>query len=517
MNSDTARAREYHDSTKHSYWSVRTTAHYLDWNNQPSPFKVYPRIEPIPLPSDVPRTGAAALNAIVDRLARPPDEKELDISRVAGLLHYSAGITKEKRYPQGAIYFRAAACAGALYPIETYVVCGDIAGLEAGVYHFNPGDRALRCLRRGDYRWALAGAAANRESVAIAPVTFAYTAITWRSAWKYRARSYRYHFWDCGMIIANAIALANAYGIPYEVIAGFVDQEVNDLLGIDGRRELALALLPVGRGRRADTPAPGVAGKSVPEIVPEVLPLSVSEVEYPSIAEMHRASSLDSPGQVDRWRRTERVAPAEQDSRAAPLSLVEVSERGLPGEALEDVIARRASSRRFAKKPLPFRDLSIILDRAASGINADFLPALDEQLNDIYLIVNRVLDVSSGSYYFGREDRSLTLLKTGDFADEASYLVLDQELGGDAGAAFFFMVRLDDLLKRYGNRGYRVAQLESGILGGKVYIASYALGRGATGLTFYDDDVTRFFAPHAEGKSCALVTAVGVPGKRPVY
>jgi len=68
---------------------------------------------------------------------------------------------------------------------------------------------------------------------------------------------------------------------------------------------------------------------------------------------------------------------------------------------------------------------------------------------------------------------------------------------------------LDQILERFGNRGYRAVQLEAGILGGKVYLLSYALGLGATGLTFYDDDVVRFFSPHASGKSVMFLMAVG--------
>jgi hypothetical protein len=79
------------------------------------------------------------------------------------------------------------------------------------------------------------------------------------------------------------------------------------------------------------------------------------------------------------------------------------------------------------------------------------------------------------------------------------------------------MTDLKVLLNSYGNRGYRAAQMEAGTIGGKMYLASYALGRGATGLTFFDDDVTEFFSPHGAGKNCMLVVSVGIPGKRPVY
>jgi len=111
----------------------------------------------------------------------------------------------------------------------------------------------------------------------------------------------------------------------------------------------------------------------------------------------------------------------------------------------------------------------------------------------------------------------MELLKPGDFSAKAAYLTLDQALGGDACATFFFMTDLEPVLDAYGNRGYRAAQMEAGVIGGKMYVASYALRRGATGLTFFDDDVTEFFSPHAGGKSCTLVVSVGIPGKRPLY
>ncbi len=82
---------------------------------------------------------------------------------------------------------------------------------------------------------------------------------------------------------------------------------------------------------------------------------------------------------------------------------------------------------------------------------------------------------------------------------------------GDAAVNLYLLVDLEPLLARYGNRGYRVAQLEGGLIGGRAYLASYALGLGATGLTFFDDSVTDFFSPHSKGKSVMFLLAFGVP------
>ena len=89
-----------------------------------------------------------------------------------------------------------------------------------------------------------------------------------------------------------------------------------------------------------------------------------------------------------------------------------------------------------------------------------------------------------------------------------------QALPAAASADVFFLTDLERVLERFGNRGYRAAQLEAGVIGGKLYLAAYAQRLGATGLTFYDDDVTAFFSPHAEGHSVMFLVALGKSVRR---
>ncbi len=119
-----------------------------------------------------------------------------------------------------------------------------------------------------------------------------------------------------------------------------------------------------------------------------------------------------------------------------------------------------------------------------------------------------------GAYFFGREQSTLQLLKEGEFRAQAHHLGLEQELPADACVAIFFLADLKRILERYGNRGYRAVQLEAGIIGGRIYLAAYAQHLGATGLTFFDDDVTNFFSPHAKDKSAIFLLAIGKPLKR---
>ena len=186
-----------------------------------------------------------------------------------------------------------------------------------------------------------------------------------------------------------------------------------------------------------------------------------------------------------------------------------LDDSAIPPDSIEQVISRRGSTRKFARDPLTLPQLSTMLDRATRGIPADFLDPVGSRLNDLYLIVNNVLGLTPGAYVYHWEQKQLELLKPGDFRDKAGYLGLEQQLPADAAVDVFFLADLKKILQRYGNRGYRAVQLEAGILGGKLYLAAYAQRLGATGLTFYDDDVASFFSPHARGKSAIFLVALG--------
>ena len=165
-NRDIEAAWNYHNGTKHSYQSIRANRHYLDWENQPMPFKIYSNLEPIPLPEHLSSSGMPALMAVSASGAAVGDPTTLSSQTLAEVLFLSAGITRRRPYSGGEILFRAAACTGALYHIDLYVVCGDLEGLEAGVYQFSPQDFSLRRLRAGDYRSVLVSATGEEPAIA---------------------------------------------------------------------------------------------------------------------------------------------------------------------------------------------------------------------------------------------------------------------------------------------------------------------------------------------------------------
>jgi SagB-type dehydrogenase family enzyme len=496
-------ALNYHNATKHSYASVRSNQHSLDFSNQPIPFKVYPTLEPSPLPAEVRQTGVAALSALAE-IVPPRTTAAPDLEAIAQLLYLSAGITRHRKYPGGEIYFRAAACTGALYEVELYLVCSDLPNLEAGVYHFAAAEFGLRRLRAGDYRSVLIEATAAELSITHAPLTIVCTATYWRNAWKYQDRTYRHFGWDNGTLLANLLAVGTALGLPTKVVCGFVDETVNRLLDVDSQREVAFSLVPLGHLSEPPAQAP----TTIAPLGLETVPLSRREIDYPLMREMHAASSLHSSEEVARWRGgtplTQFQPPAGPVVQLQPLSDPEI-----PRDPIEQVILRRGSSRKFAATPITLAELSTMLDRATRSVPADFLDPVGSQLNHLYLIVHAVEGVEPGAYVLHRGRGLLECLKPGDFRSQAGYLGLQQALAADAAVDVFFLADLRPIVQRYGNRGYRAVQLEAGILGGKLYLAAYAQHLGATGLTFFDDDVTAFFSPHAEGKSAIFLVALG--------
>jgi SagB-type dehydrogenase family enzyme len=488
-------ARSYHDRPKHTWRTVRAGGRELDWANRPVRFKLYPGLEPMPLPLDLAESDWPALDALSG--IAPPNRQPLGLDRLAALLFHAAGVTR--RWERGGVPagFRAAPSAGALYPVELYVVCRDLPGLDAGLYHFEPVEFCLRRLRAGDLRGTLAGATQDAD-VGRAPLTLVATAIPHRSTWKYHDRGYRHLLWDAGTVLAHVLSLADAMAEPARVIAGFVDREVSHLVGL-GDDELPLAVVPFG----SPDPAGPTSGPPLPALEHRSAPISPRPAHQPQLLALHRAADLGSAPALARWRDAVRDVGAQTGPREVPTPLLGAF------DTLEDVVLRRGSTRRFGHAPVPGEALTWPLAVAARPAPLDALADGTTTLEH-HAVVHAVDGVEPGVHRW-RPD-GLALHRAGGFRDETTSLCLEQPLGGDGAYTVFHLAPLGRLLDRGGERAYRVAQLEAGIASGRVQLAAAALGIGATGLTFYDDDVVRFLDATAEPM---LATAVGLPAYAP--
>ena len=412
-------ARAFHDRTTHTPASVRTSGHTLDWDVKPLPFKIYATLEPLSLPREIQPIAVDTLVALTS--PSPPRAGSLTLSDVAAVLYYAAGVTKKKTYPGGGeVLFRAAASTGALFQTEVYLAAGEVDGLASGLYHFCPGDFALRRLRDGDVRAALADAAAD-DSISRRAATIVLSAMYWRNTWKYESRGYRHLFWDSGTMLANLLACGDAMGLAPRVLTGFVDTAVNRLLGLDARHEAALELVPLG----PETAVAPVA-RALPPIQLDVVPLSSSEVDYPALRDMHEASMLDSAAAVDHWR-TGRLDDASPRSRSSGRTVAAHDREGnrssaveahlvpLPaatreaGRGLGDTIQRRGSTREFGEAPLSLLELATTLWCATRPWDSD----APSGLVDVFLVANAVDGLTPGAYRYRPDAHALEIVREG--------------------------------------------------------------------------------------------------------
>jgi SagB-type dehydrogenase family enzyme len=534
-NKEIQHALDYHEATKHSEVSIMASRHYLDYDNRPMPFKTYLEQPRYPLTNNFPSPNLESITSIVDvkqsaNSSPTQSEKSVSVVDISEILFFAAGITRVLRYSYGTYFMRAASATGALYPIESYVVCGDITpDLKAGVYHFGPADFSLNQLRIGDYRHALASTAlAEREydTILTSPLSIIFSSFAWRNAWKYQARSYRHWFWDCGVIVANLLATTASMKLPTKLIMGYVDDIVDRLLCLETLKEASIVIAPIGIGScpKSDSKGNNNIQKEITELpIPKILPLSQrGEIDYPEIWTMNQNSKILDREEVESWISKQQLEQRNQnldiENNAEPiLDRKDMSgDTGIPTKmTIGEVILRRGSTRRFDNhSTIPLATLYSILDSSTRGVPMDVFTneGVMSSVIDTYFIANNVAGLEPGAYFFNRNLKAFDLLKRNASRQISGYLCLGQSLFSDASAVMFLMADLHKVLDDLGNRGYRVAQLEAGIIAGKIYLSSYAHSIGASGTTFFDDAVTEFFGPHAANKSTMIAMGVGVPG-----
>ena len=215
----------------------------LIWSAKPKTYKTYPASPKIKLDKPEVKGGMPLWEAIQIRQSiRNYKNTPLEKSHLSQLLWATQGISREAMDFE----FRTAPSAGALYPVETYLILNNVEGIEPGVYHYNVKNHQLDQLKRGDFRMDIARAALDQDMAYSANVIFVWTALFERSKWKYKQRAYRYVYLDTGHIAENLALAAVALGLGTCQIGALYDDEVNELIDIDGEEESILYMSTVG-------------------------------------------------------------------------------------------------------------------------------------------------------------------------------------------------------------------------------------------------------------------------------
>lgn len=215
----------------------------LDWASQPPLYKNYPGSRTIKLPDIAPLSDMTLHEAIRKRQSiRDYQNMPLSKEILAYLLWASTGLSRE----EGDYVFRTAPSAGALYPIETYLVVNHVKEIPAGIYHYNIQNHYLELLKEGNFAIQTANAALGQSMCSQAPVVFIWTAVFQRAKWKYDQRAYRYIYLDAGHIAQNLALAATSLGLGTCQIGALFDDEVNLIIGIDGTEESVIYMSTAG-------------------------------------------------------------------------------------------------------------------------------------------------------------------------------------------------------------------------------------------------------------------------------
>lgn len=405
----------YHAKTMHSYLSVRNKSHFMDWDHQPRQFKLYPEnFQRIMLDKQNPKHQ---------------------------FFYLIGGLTAQKSYLGVTYALRTNPSAGALYPTEIYVQIRSVEGFEDGIYHLSPYESALVLLQTLDEDEGIESFLGMKK---IDGLIFLFSALYYRSSWKYRERAFRYCLHDTGHMLGTLEASCIVHEKTYRIRYDIDKKALNSLFGF-GTEEFFLSCAIVGEETNDTCKA---------------LAMQLPFVDGTGTFESNTLIE-------ETYRDTCKLSLQKQTTQ--PLF-------HLDQERFKQAIWRRRSIRDFTQKPLTKEEFTQVMDFINEPIPSD----CDVEI-EIYAIVNRIEGMWQGVYKEG------ICLQSGDFARKAGYLCLEQALGAQSGVTFFLV----------GNdaQNYQAMVQKAGIIGHRLYLISEYLGFGCSGIgAYYDEEVAEFLA-----------------------
>ncbi len=204
----------------------------------------------IQLPSPLYKSNTSVEQALLTRRSiRGYGDEPLSLAEIAQILWAAQGINETAGessafLPRGRL--RTAPSAGALYPLEIYLVAGEVEGLEKGIYRYLPQRHSLKKVQEGDIRPSLSKAALRQSWVKNAPSVLAISGVYARTSAKYGQRAERYVHMEVGAAVQNVYLQAVSLGLGTVVVGAFHDQDVKKVLDLP-KGEYPLALMPLGR------------------------------------------------------------------------------------------------------------------------------------------------------------------------------------------------------------------------------------------------------------------------------
>lgn len=478
----------YHEIT--SYERNAISGGYLEWSNQPSVYKRYPKAPRLRLPMEV-DFPAMGMVELFSALQVSKSSGPMDLQKLSGIFRLTCAITARSSSPGGDFFYRSTPSAGALYPCEIYLAASGVQGLPTALYHYSLEEHSLvtlRCLEP----WGPADTCV---------LTFFLSAIFFRSSWKYRDRAYRYLLLDTGHVLENLLLALKATGTPYRILLDFPDEKVNSFLGLQAKQEVCLAVVEAGAwGAGASSFTEVLCDRPCPTPQPE--PPAPRETIYPSILQAHEAACGPTPcGQGAFFRMLEELGL--QLGSSYPLEKPEARPHDM---GYVESLWRRRSKRAYIARPMDRRSFCCLLQ--SLDLQESFSCQKSDQLLAVGFLAKDVEGLPRGFYVVDKQGGALREASRGDFSKRMASACLDQGWMARAALQVVFLSNLKILESRMGARAYRHAMIFSGRMGQRIYLVSTALGLGACGVgAFYDKEAASVLGLNPSSKLLYLVTS----------
>lgn len=519
---DVSIAQHYHQRTKYDPKTIHSKNSRLDWSQQPRPYKAYK------LGHDI------DLKPYLENEPEDADDGWRWWQRLSRLLIDSYGLTAKIVPAAGEpMYLRSAPSAGGLYPAEIYLVSRGTSLLPAGLYNYQVRTHSL--LRYwDDHPWqALQAACFWHPALETTQIALVVSAIFQRSAWRYQDRAYRRVFLDSGHLLGNLEVAGTLCDYRPHLIGGFADEQVNQLLYLDGQEESAIALLALADLFIVDQNLPTARSALPSPLHTEIDPVPDGQLLH----YLHENTMISAEaGFGQRQQMGEEVvaeaepAPPALPSEPAAKSLsdkynfpfgITVSTATQPIswgdrlESLENTLLTRRSTRHYTGAPLHQADLFALLDFSYHPEHyrlQDFDHApdyFDLSLIETFIAVSNVEPLEPGCYYYAPQAQELRQIRFNQFHEDLHFLCLGQNLGRDAGVVIFHTANLAAAVAKYGDRAYRYLHMDAGHLGQRLNLAATRRDLGVSGIAgFFDDQVNELLSIPAE-EAVLYITTVG--------
>ena len=214
-----------------------------NWGQPVDLYKAYRGARIVALPEPRLEGGLPAARAIASRRStRSYSGQPMSLDELSRFLFLTGGISSDKFGNAR----RTAPSSGALYPIEVYPIVHNVDGVERGVYHYALREHALELVRAEDMRSRVVEQGLGQEFLGQCGAVLFVTMILQRMRPKYQDRSYRYGLLEAGHVGENAYLAATEMGLGACGIGAFMDDAMNEMLGVDGVEEAVVYMLAVG-------------------------------------------------------------------------------------------------------------------------------------------------------------------------------------------------------------------------------------------------------------------------------